>query len=414
MKSGESEEKYLRRMMPMVRWVASRRATRHPYLGAEDLFQEGLIALMSVWRRHYPKTPKDLTRLGWAAVLKTMWAVRRRAWSRGERDGPTHVDLESPVTGSEDDDPLQLQDVVGADGVESVFFLFALDELERGLSDAGRLVLGELLDPGRRTLAAVRSAWSRKRSVGGGNWWLRHRASVLADGTGLDAVTTCVALTEVRKKVRELFLIGEPPVGEYSIVRGLKATQHVAERRSTMSSEKGFIPDESGVGIELPEPLAKVAMKKESAVKKEPEAAKSEKSAGTVVAGKKPAVKKSAPVAKDPVKAKRAETPVSVKAAVEVEKVKVKAKSKKESPAAVDSGKKSNGKLNAGLKERDAVLVVAKPAKAGTFREQIQKFCGKSGKPFSAISRELTRLKAKVVDGKIWSMIRDGHLRPSA
>ena len=230
-------EAFLARMTPLAGWAARRKAAPHPLLAQPDLFQDAMETLLRVWRQHYPKSPEDLCRIGRVAVLRKLAAVRAHAYSRGEGEVTAWVDLDQPLY---DGSGLRISDLLGADGIEDVFFWFGLDELERTLDDLGRAVLGELLDPGERTLRAIRQVWRRRAGVRGkgGNWWAKYRAVVVARGLRVPPAAVGSALRRVRQGVREVFLTREPLPEGYREVGG----------------RGGFVnrPDEPGAG--LPEP----------------------------------------------------------------------------------------------------------------------------------------------------------------
>lgn len=256
---------YLRRMEPMARWAARRHEAPHPYLARDDLLSDAMEALCRVWRQHYEKSPGDLCRIGRVAVLRRMWDARAHAWSRGEGEVAAWVDLDQAL--GEEGHPeggLRMSDILGADGIEDTFFWFALDELERNLDEVGRLVLGELLDPGQKTLRAIRRVW-RKRAGKRGNWWAKYRDEVVAKGLGLSRVKVKAALARLRKEATETFLSGEIPITRYRDIWGgaVSGQQLIEEKGDAMGNEKGFLPDDLEIALPEPEkPVVKQATAK--------------------------------------------------------------------------------------------------------------------------------------------------------
>jgi hypothetical protein len=278
------QTEYVALMTPTVRWAARRYGRPgHPLLAPEELERDGIEALLTTWNAYYPRSPDDLARLGRRAVLNKFAGVRSHAMSRGERDVAAWVDLDLPLIREAGEDAPKLSEILGAEGIEDVFFWFGLDELDRSLDDVARAVLGELLDPGVKTLRAVRRAW-KARAGRAGNWWAGCRAAALAAGAGVKGPEVTAALHRIRLATKKIF-VGEPPGDRYRDMRELMATRGgttINRGDMSMGTEKGFIPDDPAAAFDLPEPGAAPAAAK----------AEGKKAAGTKADGKATGTKK--------------------------------------------------------------------------------------------------------------------------
>jgi hypothetical protein len=262
--------------------------------------------------------------------------VRAHAWCRGEGEVAAWVDLDAPL----DDRAFgrTIADVLGADGIEDVYFWFALDELERSLDDVGRAVLGELLDPGAATLKAVRRLW-RARLGRPGNWWAKGRVTAIGRGLALPAGKTRAALVRVRRAAKDVFLSGESPLPRSRGVWGGDGSRTLTKEGAVGDpNEKiGLLPDDMEIG--LPE------TQKPAVVQAAAKAAQKKTAAGAPAAAKKGAdvKKKKKTAGKKGGKAKTAKAKTA----------------------------KANGSRKKGVSKTDGVFIVAAKEAGGEFRSKI-------------------------------------------
>src|SRR5512139_766581 len=154
-----TREGYVSYMEKMTKWAARRYMRLHPILAKQDLEQEAIIPLLEVYdKEHTVKPPIELCNLGRIAVLRHLGMVHRHCFDYGEFSAAI-LDLDQPIT----DDGKPLADILGAAGIEDIFFWFALDELERTLGDLEREVLSELLAPSAKMLRATQAAYDARR-----------------------------------------------------------------------------------------------------------------------------------------------------------------------------------------------------------------------------------------------------------
>jgi len=278
---------YLERMRPVTERIATQRATNHPYLGREDLVQEGMMELCRVWRRHRYLPEDDLYRVGLTAVLRRTIDQQQRSWSYGEGTS-VWVDLDQPLALSDDGSVLTIADTLDADGVEDSFFAFGLQELERTLSDSGRVVLGEILEPGKKTLRSVRRMWASRGYRG----WPAVRLCAFSDSLKLPVKDVRNALSEIRSTVLRIFGV-HPDNGRYRVVGGVM--QH--QKEEITMAQKQMVPDPVALAQGLPTVKPKETNGKKASggakakTKKGVAAAKPKAAAKTKTSGKYPSSK---------------------------------------------------------------------------------------------------------------------------
>jgi ketosteroid isomerase-like protein len=67
--------------------LSNRAAHHHPFLGRQDLLQEALMALWSVWQRHSDKPLAELQAMGHTAMVRSIQRQQRRTFRRGRNPG---------------------------------------------------------------------------------------------------------------------------------------------------------------------------------------------------------------------------------------------------------------------------------------------------------------------------------------
>lgn len=228
-------EQYLDRMGEPVKRAAWKRSHAHPYLGEDDLFQEALLALWTVWNKHRRKLPfEDLCKVGWRAAMRKMITQKDRANSRGERPSK-HMDLIGPP---------MIESLVFKDGRhtnrgnlsnndhEKVFIEFTLRAINKTLSDVGRSLLGEILQPGEETLRAVKELWTNRGYKHAPFW--RIEPKIYAKSLGVPTEVIKGGLAEIRWKFEMYFKdAGLPIVGKGKTIK----------EEEKMDREKDFVTD---------------------------------------------------------------------------------------------------------------------------------------------------------------------------
>lgn len=192
-------EEYLDRMISpgtVLQRTIRKKVAAHPYLGEDDLLQDSLVALWQVWARHSKtKSVEDLCSMGFTAALRKVSSARKMAWARGE--GLVNwVDLDATLFDGNRKMEERVADPLKHD--ERVFLRLAIQELDRVLSDVSKTVLGEILNPGTKTLQAVRRLWVNRESRN--MPWYRVQAQVYAAGLGLTKKDIYRSLAEIRQK----------------------------------------------------------------------------------------------------------------------------------------------------------------------------------------------------------------------
>lgn len=131
--------KYLEVLSPHVAELAKVKERAHPFLGRDDLHQEGLIALWETWERHREKPFEELKRIGFKSAWYRMVTVYR-----------TTIKLLPYIPeekrGYNDD---------------GEFWFMCLD-FRRYLTDTARRVFDEMLNPSDQTLQSFETLrrWS--------------------------------------------------------------------------------------------------------------------------------------------------------------------------------------------------------------------------------------------------------------
>lgn len=234
-----AREAYVSQVLPSIeRGVVGRYARPgHPCLGAEDLLQDAIEALLVVWRKLHGVKPLDeLRRIGWTAAVNRI-KTRASRYRRGESRTLT-TSLDASWNG---EDGQAVEACVSDDrGVEDSYFWFGLEEMKAGLSSTALVVFGELVEPGavtcRETLRLTRRADGKA-----GNHARRAERLAIAKSLQLPEATVRDALAEVRASARKIFLSGKRRAVSYRI---LKASQPLGQGDEEMGGKttEAFVP----------------------------------------------------------------------------------------------------------------------------------------------------------------------------
>ena len=209
-------EEYLEKMRPWIRRLVGPRIRPHPYLGRDDLMQEGLTALWETWQKFRESKPDDdLCRLGTTIMRRRMADVSQHSQQRGEMSS-REIRLDHPmkvrgVSGPsniriEDDWSSEGKHVMRAvssarDGVDTALLGRKMTDLDAELTGTlAQRILREVLAPGDRTVETVRRLWGTSSQ----RPWAVIRTAALADGLGCSAEEVRDAWRVVEARVREL------------------------------------------------------------------------------------------------------------------------------------------------------------------------------------------------------------------
>ena len=307
---------YLNSMSKMVGWISRRYATLNPMLGADDLYQDGVIELLNVYDdpRNQGKPLPELCAIGRTAVVRCLYRRRKQEWApvtKGYVTATVSLNAELPGGGT-------LADIVGAQEVGDMYFWFAVEELERSLDDLARTVLTEMLAPSEAMLAAVRLLSKRYQGCAG-NWWQKYRIEVLATLTKCTYQDVSQAFARIRTQVERIF--GDQPKNvPYREVTGKTTRQQSAnnlnlshtEREHTMGP-KGYVPGSNVAegSIDLSQALA-ASEAGGTGTEQAPPAAKKGTAKKTAKAAK-PAAKQTAAQRQAAAKAKKAKAKPAAK-----------------------------------------------------------------------------------------------------
>lgn len=235
-----AREAYISQVLPSIEHGVVGRYARagHPCLGAEDLLQDAIEALLVVWRKLHGAKPLDeLRRIGWTAAVNRI-RTRASRYRRGELSTAT-TSLDAPWTG---EDGSAVEASVSDDrGVEDSYFWFGLEEMKSGLSGTAQAVLGELVEPGSVTCRETRRL-TRRADGKAGNHARRAERLAIAKGLRLPEAAVRDALAEVRASARKVFFAGKRRAASYRILR---ADQPHGQGDGSMrgsKTEAAFVP----------------------------------------------------------------------------------------------------------------------------------------------------------------------------
>jgi hypothetical protein len=196
-------EEYVNSMEVWRHRVVRGHTQAHPFLAKDDLLQEGLIALWVIYERYNTRLPaQELQRLGTSHMKLEVLCQRTRAGRFGA-SGTQRVSL----TAREGRPSIQLP---GADGTEEMYYAFRVAEIERVLTTTEIQVLKEVLEPGVRTLAALRALHRRARGD--------PHVAALAQATALPVGTVQSALARIRRVARYTLQGGNQPMVDETVV----------------------------------------------------------------------------------------------------------------------------------------------------------------------------------------------------
>ncbi len=217
-------EDKLKEFQPQLERHARKRVERNPYLSleTEDLVQEGMAAMWVAWLYYKDsnKTPEDMTKLLFKAAINRMSDSERRAQSRKQQ--MTTVEIESLK-----------QDLHYGPTLEDTLDLrFSIRTVASNLSDAGRRLFKELLNPSDGLLRRAR--YRRGFNV-----------RDYAESLGLNDRTVKLAIKEIKRGM-ETSGLGF----RLYLVRGGVRTRKEMERDKTI--------DPSDYGLTVPEPEEEV------------------------------------------------------------------------------------------------------------------------------------------------------------
>jgi len=215
----ENFDGYVAHLHPVVRRLTVRRSARHPYLGSDDLMQEALLALWEVWETYRATLPtQDLYRIGYVAARHRLTDQRRRAFSFGEvtQQRVAPEDEKVLLYGGQDvslrrQPPRPVWWTKECADFADLWGYFYTREIGAVLSQSARIVLGELLNPGLRTLRAVACLWSSPQRSSRN--WRSMRVPILMRSLRWGATRVCGALAEIKNVVHAFFPVcppGEP------------------------------------------------------------------------------------------------------------------------------------------------------------------------------------------------------------
>lgn len=299
-------DEYLEKMGPWIRRLVRPRIRPHPYLGHDDLMQEGLTALWETWQTfHGDKPDDDLCRLGTTIMRRRMADASEKSQQRGEgRVQMTPLDRDVKIRGagsskvrSEDDwadDRHHVKRDISSprDGVDTALLGRGMADLDAKLTGVAQRVLREVLAPGTRTVEIVRALWGTSNP----RPWAAIRTRALAAGLGCSVEEVRDAWRVVEACVRKL-LAGEAatlaPV-RYTPIEALTPNPTEAAMDNAASTAVNPVDDLMPPGMEaLKEEIENVKKKKAE----KPAKGKAEK------AKAKPKTKTAAPKGPKPPKA---------------------------------------------------------------------------------------------------------------
>lgn len=213
-------EDKLKEYQPQLERHARKRVDRNPFLFLEtdDLVQEGMAAMWVAWL-HYKdlnKSPEDMTKLLFKAALNRMSDSERKAQSRNQQ--MTTVEIDS----------LRQELHHGPSLEDTLDLRFSIQTVASNLSDAGRRLFKELLNPSDNLL-------SRARYRRGFN------VRDYAESLGLNDRTVKLAIKEIKEGM-ETSGLGF----RLYLVRGQVRTREEMERDKSI--------DPLDYGLTVPEP----------------------------------------------------------------------------------------------------------------------------------------------------------------